>query len=203
MGCLFGQRTLLIAGIVRTFSDSGVIVDGTGNGVPVRWLFSADWVEINTLFLEELQMVNRVFLIGRLGKDPELRYTTSGKPVASFSMATDERWVDSEGNRQTNTEWHRIVAWKRLAEICGQYLKKGKLVFIEGRLQTREWDDRDGNKRRTTEIVALNMQMLDRGNAPESVPESAPETSSAAVDTADTAGQKPMEVGITDDDIPF
>ncbi len=137
MGCLFGQRTLLIAGIVRTFSDSGVIVDGTGNVVPVRWLFSADWVEINTLFLEELQMVNRVFLIGRLGKDPELRYTTSGTPVASFSMATDEKWVDSEGNRQTRTEWHRIVVWRRLAEICGQYLKKGKLVFIEGRLQTR------------------------------------------------------------------
>lgn len=145
-------------------------------------------------------MVNRVFLIGRLGKDPELRYTTSGTPVASFSMATDERWVDSEGNRQTRTEWHRIVVWRRLAEICGQYLKKGKLVFIEGRLQTREWDDRDGNKRRTTEIEASNMQMLDpKGSAPRSVPEA----TSPAVDTADTADKGSMEVGITDDDIPF
>ncbi len=144
-------------------------------------------------------MVNRAFLIGRLGRDPELRHTTSGTPVASFSIATDERWVDSEGNRQTRTEWHRIVAWRRLAEICGQYLKKGKLVFIEGRIQTREWDDRDGNKRRTTEIEASDMQMLDpKGSAPGSVPE-APRPSPSN----ETVEEKPMGDVITDDDIPF
>lgn len=143
-------------------------------------------------------MVNRAFLIGRLGRDPELRYTTSGTPVASFSIATDERWVDSGGNRQTRTEWHNIVAWSKLAEICGQYLKKGKLVFIEGRIQTREWDDRDGNKRRTTEIVASNMQMLDRGGALESAP-----VSEAPGQAKDSTSQDSMEVGITDDDIPF
>ena len=106
-------------------------------------------------------MVNRAILVGRLGRDPEVRYTGSGTAVANFSIATDERWTDQGGQRKTRTEWHRIVAWGKLAEICGQYLKKGKLVYIEGRIQTREWDDRDGNKRSTTEIVAGNMVMLD------------------------------------------
>ncbi len=138
-------------------------------------------------------MVNRVFLIGRLGRDPEVRYTQSRTAVANFSLATSERWVDSEGNRQERTEWHRIVAFNKLGEICGQYLKKGRLVFIEGRLQTREWDDRDGNKRQTTEIIASNMQMLE---------------SRSAAENADAEGSGPqqretMEVGITDDDIPF
>ena len=134
-------------------------------------------------------MVNRVFLIGRLGRDPEIRHTASGSVVANFSVATDERWTDADGNRQTRTEWHNIVVWRKLAEICGQYLRKGRLVFIEGRIQTREWDDRDGNKRRTTEIVASNMQMLEgRGQVQES---------------ADQQDQSDMEIGITDDDIPF
>jgi single-strand DNA-binding protein len=138
-------------------------------------------------------MVNRVFLIGRLGRDPEIRHTTSGSAVANFSIATDERWTDNEGNRQTRTEWHNIVAWRKLAEICGQYLRKGRLVFIEGRIQTREWDDRDGNKRRTTEIVASNMQMLGgRGDGEE--PSKPPQ---------DQQQQNNMEIGITDDDIPF
>lgn len=137
-------------------------------------------------------MVNRVFLIGRLGRDPEVRHTTSGSAVASFSLATDERWTDADGNRQTRTEWHNIVAWRKLAEICGQYLRKGRLVFIEGRIQTREWDDRDGNKRRTTEIIASNMQMLGgRGEADQSSEPSRQEE------------QNSMEIGISDDDIPF
>lgn len=138
-------------------------------------------------------MVNRVFLIGRLGRDPEVRHTASGSAVANFSIATDERWTDSEGNRQTRTEWHNIVVWRKLAEICGQYLRKGRLVFIEGRIQTREWDDRDGNKRKTTEIVASNMQMLGgRGDSEEpSQPQQKKEP------------QNNMEIGITDDDIPF
>ena len=138
-------------------------------------------------------MVNRVFLIGRLGRDPEIRHTTSGAAVANFSIATDERWTDAEGNRQTRTEWHNIVAWRKLAEICGQYLRKGRLVFIEGRIQTREWDDRDGNKRRTTEIVASNMQMLGGRGQDEGGP-AAPDQQKE-----DTS----MEIGITDDDIPF
>ena len=105
-------------------------------------------------------MVNRVMLVGRLGKDPEMRYTSSGMPATNFSMATDERWKDRNGERQRRTEWHNIVVWRNLAEICGKYLHKGKQVYIEGRIQTRSYDDRDGNKKYITEIVADQMQML-------------------------------------------
>lgn len=104
--------------------------------------------------------VNKVILVGRLGKDPEIRYTPSGTAVANFSMATEESYKDKSGEKQNSTTWHNIVAWARLAEICGEYLKKGSLVYIEGRLQTRSWDDRDGNKKYITEIVAQSMQML-------------------------------------------
>lgn len=104
--------------------------------------------------------VNKVLLIGRLGKDPEVRYTTTGGSVATFSVATNENWTDKNGQKQERTEWHRIVAWGKLGEICGQYLSKGREAFIEGRLQTREWTDKDGNKRYTTEIVASNVQFL-------------------------------------------
>ncbi len=106
--------------------------------------------------------VNKVILIGRLGADPEIRYTADGQPVATFRLATSERWTDKNGQRQERTEWHRIVAFGRLAEICGEYLAKGRLVYIEGRLQTRSYEDRDGIKRFVTEIVAQNMQMLGR-----------------------------------------
>src|SRR5438477_1801508 len=110
--------------------------------------------------------VNKVILVGRLGRDPELKYTASGVPFCRFSMATDDVWNDkASGERQERTEWHNIVAWDRLAEICNQYLTKGRLVYIEGALQTREWDDQDGNKRRTTEVRAREMVML--GGAPE------------------------------------
>ena len=105
-------------------------------------------------------MINKAILIGNLGKDPELRYTQSGTPVASFSIATTERWKDKDGNQQEQTEWHNIVAWKRLAEICGEYLNKGSRVYIEGKLQTRKWQDQNGNDRYTTEIVAREMKML-------------------------------------------
>jgi single-strand DNA-binding protein len=104
--------------------------------------------------------VNKVILIGNLGKDPELRYTPSGAAVVNFSLATSETYKDRDGNRQTKTEWHNIVAWRQLAEICGKYLHKGKQVYIEGSLQTRKWQDRDGIDRYTTEIVAGQMQML-------------------------------------------
>ncbi len=104
--------------------------------------------------------VNKVILVGNLGKDPELRYTPSGTAVATFSLATTERYKDRDGNRQEKTEWHNIVAWRQLAEICGKFLHKGKQVYIEGKIQNRSYDDRDGNKRYITEIVADQMQML-------------------------------------------
>ena len=104
--------------------------------------------------------VNKVILIGNLGQDPELRYTSSGTAVCNFSLATTESYKDRDGNQVENTEWHRIVAWARLAEICGEYLSKGRQVYIEGQLQTRQWEDKDGNTRYTTEIKAREMQML-------------------------------------------
>lgn len=107
--------------------------------------------------------VNKVILVGRLGKDPEIRSTPSGTSVAKFTLATDERYTDRNGEKQQRTEWHNIVAWGRLAEICGQYLKKGKLVYIDGSIRTDSWDDKEtGQKRYRTEIIADNMQMLDR-----------------------------------------
>ncbi len=106
-------------------------------------------------------MVNKVILVGRLGRDPETRYTSSGQAVCNFTMATDESFKSRSGEKQQRTEWHRIVMWGKLAEIAQQYLKKGQLVYIEGRLQTRQWDDkRDGSKKTTTEIVANSMKML-------------------------------------------
>lgn len=106
--------------------------------------------------------VNKVILVGNLGKDPELRYTASGTAVANFSLATTERYKDRDGNSQEKTEWHNIVAWRQLAEICGKYLGKGRQVYIEGKIQTRSYEDRDGNRRYITEIVADQMQMLGR-----------------------------------------
>ncbi len=110
--------------------------------------------------------VNKALLVGRLGRDPESRYTPSGQAVCNFSLATDETYKDRSGERQKRTEWHRIVVWGKLGEICQKYLKKGSLIFIEGRIQTRQWDDKDGNKRFQTEIVATGMRMLgSRGEA--------------------------------------
>ena len=104
--------------------------------------------------------VNKVILIGNLGRDPELRYTKDGKAVANFTVATNDRWRDREGNSQERTEWHRIVVWDKQAESCAQYLQKGRSVYIEGRLQTREWEDKEGQKRQTTEIVAQQVTFL-------------------------------------------
>src|SRR6266852_5743559 len=104
--------------------------------------------------------VNKVILVGRLGRDPETRYTGGGQAVANFSMATDETYKDKNGERQKRTEWHKIVVWSKLAEIAQQYLKKGSLLYLEGRIQTREWQDKEGQKRTTTEIVATNFRML-------------------------------------------
>ncbi len=104
--------------------------------------------------------VNKVILIGNLGADPDLRHTPSGTAVANLRLATTEVFSNREGEKNKRTEWHRIVVFGRLAEICGQYLKKGRQIYIEGRLQTREWEDKNGDKRYTTEIVATNMTML-------------------------------------------
>ena len=106
-------------------------------------------------------MINKVILIGRLGADPEVRYTPDGTMIVNFRIATDESYKNKQGEKVSKTEWHRIVVFGKLAEICGNYLGKGRLVFIEGRLQTRTWDDKDGNKRSLTEIIASNMQMLE------------------------------------------
>jgi single-strand DNA-binding protein len=102
-------------------------------------------------------------LVGRLGKDPELRYTTDGTPVATFTMATSETFKDKSGTKQERTEWHTIVAWRKLAEIAGEYLKKGRLVYIEGKIQSREWEGKDGIKRRQYEIIASDMKMFPTG----------------------------------------
>jgi single-strand DNA-binding protein len=133
--------------------------------------------------------LNKAILIGRLGKDPEMRFTPSGRAVTNFSMATSDYWMDQNNERQERTEWHRIVAWGKLAETCAKILSKGKLVYIEGRLQTRAWDDRDGNKRYTTEIVANAMQIL------------SPMDNSESKDYNDTGVVSQEPEGF--DDIPF
>ena len=137
-------------------------------------------------------------LIGNLGRDPEVRYTKDGKPVANFTLATTERWSDpTSGERREKTEWHRIVVWGKQAEIAGEYLRKGRQVYVEGSLQTREWTDRDGNKRQTTEVRAQRFQML--GRPPEGATAAAPKTAAA---TAAPAVAEP-EQGFAEDDIPF
>ena len=107
-------------------------------------------------------MINKAIIVGNLGADPEIRTTQSGTQVTTFNVATSERWRDKDGQQQESTEWHRIVAWGKLAEICGNYLNKGSRVYIEGKIQTRKWQDQSGNDRYTTEIVAREMKMLDR-----------------------------------------
>ena len=149
--------------------------------------------------------INKVILIGNLGQDPEMRYTGNGTPVCNMRLATTERYKDANGEMVERTEWHNIVAWARLAEICGEYLRKGSKVYFEGQLQTRSWEDRDGNTRYTTEVRAREMMMLDSrgengsgggfsgGGANRS-------RNTAAANKApveDTAGFEP------DDDLPF
>jgi single-strand DNA-binding protein len=114
----------------------------------------------NTDGASAMASVNKVILIGNLGRDPELRYTQGGQAVANFTLATNERFSTKDGDKQERTEWHRIVAWGRTGELCAQYLSKGRSVYLEGRLQTREWEDKEGQKRRTTEVVATTVQFL-------------------------------------------
>ncbi len=143
--------------------------------------------------------VNRVILVGRLGKDPEMRYTPNGTAVCKFSLATDEGWRDQTGQLQKRTEWHNIVAWSKLAENCQKLLTKGKQIYVEGRIQTRQWDDRDGNKRTTTEIVIGTMRLL--GSRAEAVAAgTSAEPTVVPQETAPAASEEPT---VTDEDIPF
>src|SRR3989442_5674767 len=130
--------------------------------------------------------VNKVILIGRLGKDPEVKYTASGAPVAKFSLATDEVFKDRSGEQQRRTEWHNIVAWNKLAEICGEYLTKGKQVYIEGSIQSRQWEDQSGNKRTSYEIVARQMTMLGSKSDSERSPEPRSAAARAGAESSST-----------------
>jgi single-strand DNA-binding protein len=156
--------------------------------------------------------VNKVILVGRLGRDPETRYTGGGQAVANFSVATDETYKDRNGERQKRTEWHKIVVWGKQAEIAQQYLKKGSLIFIEGRIQSREWQDKEGQKRTSFEIVATNFRML--GGRPEGAAASAGAGASGggasrSGDEFDTTTHEEPAPGgapgpeISDEDIPF
>lgn len=150
--------------------------------------------------------VNKVILIGRLGADPEVRYTTNGGAVANFNLATNEAWTDKSGQKQERTEWHRIVAWGKLGELCGQYLSKGRQAFVEGKLQTREWTDKDGGKRYTTEIVAQAIQFLgspgaDRGQG---ATQGGGLSDFGSSQSNDFSSGRPEEgKGIADDEVPF
>lgn len=134
-------------------------------------------------------MINKVILIGNLGADPEVRYSQSGTAVANFRIATTETWKKQDGSKEEQTEWHRIVAFARLGEICGEYLSKGSRVYIEGRLQTRKWEDRDGNTRYTTEIVAREMKML------------TPRGANGGASRMDD--EPPIQEPVMGDDVPF
>ncbi len=156
--------------------------------------------------------VNKVILVGRLGKDPEVKYLPSGAPVAKFSLATDESFKDRTGEKQNRTEWHNIVAWNKLAEICGEYLTKGKLVYIEGSIRSRQWQDQSGNKRTSYEIIANFMQMLGSkadsermpaGGMDRTAPEPHAPVPTAAAPSPSAEPVSPPEPEISDEDIPF
>jgi single-strand DNA-binding protein len=141
--------------------------------------------------------MNKVILIGNLGRDPELRYTQGGSAVTNFTLATNDKWKDKDGNPQERTEWHRIVVWGRAAENCAQYLQKGRSVLVEGRLQTREWEDKEGHKRQTTEINAASVQFLgNRG-------EGGGAGGSGGSGGSGGAGREAPDAGPPGDDIPF
>ncbi len=150
--------------------------------------------------------VNKVILLGRLGQDPELKYTPGGSPVCNFSLATTESWTDKQGQKQEKTEWHRVVVWGKLAELCNQYLSKGRQAFLEGRLQTRSWDDKDGNKRYTTEILANSVQFIGGATASnnnQNVDNSYNQSNSSNNDAGSQEYQISSDSSFAADDIPF
>ncbi len=143
-----------------------------------------------------MSYVNKVILIGRLGADPEMRYTADGTPVATFRIATTETRKNKDGSKVDQTEWHRIVAWRKLGEISGEYLKKGKLVYVEGRIQSREYEGRDGVKRKAYEIVATSMKMLGGGG-------SSPDERRAYGPPAEHADEEFVHEPADEDDVPL
>lgn len=145
--------------------------------------------------------LNKVMLIGNLGNDPDLRFTQGGSAVANFNLATNEKWTDKSGQAQEKTEWHRIVVWGKQAENCGKFLKKGRSIYIEGRLQTREWEDKDGKKRYTTEIKADNVQFLG-GGGERSGSDYGGNQSGGSGGGNDNA-ESSFDQSFNDDDIPF
>jgi single-strand DNA-binding protein len=148
--------------------------------------------------------VNKVILVGRLGRDPEMRYTSSGTAVVNFSMATNHVVKDQSGNNNDQTEWHQIVAFGRTAEVAGEYLTKGRLVYIEGRLQTRSWDDQNGQKRYKTEVVCSNMQLLGgRGEGGESTENQSAQSDEESVDQSKVGEEKEAAPAEEEDDLPF
>ncbi len=151
--------------------------------------------------------LNKAMIIGRLGNDPEVRYAQSGTAMGNFNLATNESWMDKSGQRQEKTEWHRIVVFGKQAENCAKYLKKGRQAYVEGRLQTREWEDRDGNKRTTTEIVAQTVQFLDGGGAGADRSEGGGERSGGGSfnqrDSGPPQQESNFDQSFNDDDIPF
>jgi single-strand DNA-binding protein len=146
-----------------------------------------------------MRSLNRVQLIGNMGRDPEMRYTTSGKAVCNFSVATSHTWKDPDGAPQERTEWHNIVAWGKLGEICHQYLAKGRQVFLEGRLQTRKWQGQDGSDRYTTEVVIDNMILLGGGRNEGGAPARQPAEAGHGRSSYNGGAGGAMD----DDDIPF
>jgi single-strand DNA-binding protein len=153
-----------------------------------------------------MSSVNKAILVGRLGRDPETRYTSGGQAVCNFTMATDETFKDRSGERQKRTEWHRIVVWGKQAEIAQQYLRKGALIYVEGRIQSRQWDDREGQKRTTVEIVANNFRMLgsrgDSAGAPQAGAHAGGGAGADSESHAPAAEDIPAS-DISDEDIPF
>lgn len=145
--------------------------------------------------------LNKVTLIGRLGRDPEVKYFESGTAKANFPLATSETYTNKEGQRVENTEWHNIIFWRQLAGIAEKYLKKGSLVFIEGKLRTRSWDDQDGNKKYITEIEGNNLIMLDR--APSSQDGAAGAQNSTQTETQVTENTSTKSESSVEDDLPF
>jgi single-strand DNA-binding protein len=149
--------------------------------------------------------VNKVILLGRLGQDPEMKYTPNGSAVCNFSMATTEAWTDKAGQKQEKTEWHRIVVWGKLAELCNQYLSKGRQAFVEGRLQTRSWDDKEGNKRYTTEILAATVQFIGGAQTDKKTTDTSAGMNQSASHPTDMNQeyQVAQETHFAADDIPF
>jgi single-strand DNA-binding protein len=147
--------------------------------------------------------VNKVILVGRLGKDPEMRYTASGTAVVNFSMATNHFTKDQDGNNSDTTEWHQVVAFGRTAEVAGEYLNKGKLVYIEGRLQTRSWDDQNGQKRYKTEVVCSNLQLLGSKGDSEMAQTEAPAMEKTVDNNNEKESQTAAATSDEEDDLPF